>query len=150
MTAFLWKLSAWLLLLNLGEIFTIFSYAMVASFLESLIILVMLLVASVLLPAQALRDDFLVRGTILSIGLFGSLAMFVGFHMRFGIESGNRLLIPPLIVLLLMALLLRFSAKFRSVRSVALWLSDRFVIFLFILLPLFLILSIYVALRNID
>jgi hypothetical protein len=37
--AFLWKLSAWLLILNLGEIFTIFSYAMVVNLLESLAVL---------------------------------------------------------------------------------------------------------------
>ena len=70
-TAFLWKLSAWLLLLNLGEIFIIFSYAMVASFLESMIILLLLLIVCILLPARVLRDEFVVRGTILSVGLIG-------------------------------------------------------------------------------
>ena len=41
-TAFLWKLSAWLLLLNLGEMLTLFAYAMAANFLESLIVLLLL------------------------------------------------------------------------------------------------------------
>lgn len=149
-TAFLWKLSAWMLLLNLAEILTIFSYAMAANLLESLIVLLVLLAACVLLPARTLRDDFVVRGTILSTGLIGALVAFVSYHMHFGMESGSRLLIPPLIILLLTAFLLIFSSKFSFMRSTAMWVSDRLVVFLFILLPLFLILSVYVIYRNIS
>ena len=148
-TAFLWKLSAWLLLLNLGEIFTIFSYAMAANFLESLVVLVLVLAACTMLPANLLRDDFVVRGTILSLGLIGTLVAFVGSQMQFGIESGLLLLIAPLVVLLLMASLLHRSSKSNWIRSAALWLSDRVTVFLFLLLPLFVLLSAYVILRNI-
>jgi hypothetical protein len=144
-TAFLWKLSAWLLLLNLGEIFTIFSYAMAANFVESLIVLLLLLVACMLLPAHILRDDFVVRGTILSIGLIGSLMAFVGSHMQFGFESGLRLLIAPVVTLALTILVLRSG----FMRSGAVWLSDRLTVFLFILLPLFVTLTVYVIFRNI-
>jgi hypothetical protein len=144
-TAFLWKLSAWLLLLNLGEIFTIFSYAMAANFVESLAVLSLLLVASMLLPADLLRNDFAVRGTILSIGLIGSLMAFVGFHMQFGFESGLRLLIAPVVTLALTILVLKSG----FMRSGAVWLSDRLTVFLFILLPLFVTLTVYVIFRNI-
>src|SRR5215211_1257156 len=145
-TAFLWKLSAWLLLLNLGELFTIFSYAMTANFVESLIVLVLLLFACMLLPAHILRDDFVVRGTILSLGFIGSLMAFVGSHMQFGMESGFRLLIAPLVVLAVTI----FVLKSGFIRSIAVWLSDRVTVFLFILLPLFAILSTYVIFRNIG
>jgi hypothetical protein len=151
--AFLWKLSAWLLILNSGEIFTIFSYSMVANFLESLIVLLLLLTVCALLPPPILRDNFVVRGTILSVGLVGSLMAFVRFHMQFGIESGVRLLIGPLAVLLLTAILLSIPPKFRFVRflhSVILWISDRLIVFLYILLPLFVILLAYVIFRNIT
>jgi hypothetical protein len=147
-TSFLWKLSAWLLLLNLGELFTIFSYAMAANFLESLVILLMLLTLSALLPARFLRDDFVVRGTILSIGLIGSLMAFVGSEMRFGIGSGLFLLSAPLVILMLMAFLLYRSSTYRQLRSTALWLSDRVVVFLFVLVPLFAVASVYVIFRN--
>jgi hypothetical protein len=142
--AFLWKLSAWLLLLNLGEIFTLFSYAMAANFVESLIVLVLLLTACILLPAQTLRDDFVVRGTILSIGLVGSLMAFVGFERQFGFETGIRLLIAPVVVLMLTVVVLKTGI----LRSTVVWLSDRMTVFLFILLPLFAILSVYVIFRN--
>src|SRR5215213_3741268 len=124
-TAFLWKLPAWLLLLNLSELFTLFSYAMAANFVESLVIVVLLLLACLLLPAHILRDDFLVRGTILSIGLIGSLMAFVGFEMQFGFESGWKLLVGPIIVLVLMILVLKTGVM----RSIAIWLSDRMTVF---------------------
>jgi hypothetical protein len=148
-TAFLWKLSAWVLLLNLGEIFTIFSYAMTANFLESLIILLLLMAACVVLPPRLLRDDFIVRGTVLAIGLIGALIAFVGFQMRFGIESGAWLFMPPFFVLILTGILLRSSTERQSVRSIASWVSDRLLVFLFLLLPLFVLLSLYIVMRNI-
>ena len=147
-TSFLWKLSAWLLLLNLREILTIFSYGMAANFLESLVILFLLLTLSALLPTRFLRDDFVVRGTILSVGLIGSLMAFVGAQMRFGIGSGLFLLSAPLVILILTAFLLYRSSRYRRLRSTAGWLSDRFVVFLFVLIPLFAVASIYVIFRN--
>jgi hypothetical protein len=148
-TSFLWKLSAWLLLLNLGEIFTIFSYAMAVNFVESLLVLLALLIAGALLPAYILREDFVVRGTILSIGLVGALMAFVGAEMQFDIESGFRLLIAPFAVLLLMALSLHLSSRSPVVRSATEWVSDHMVIFLFILMPFFVLLSLYVTIRNV-
>ena len=149
-TAFLWKLSAWLLLLNLGEIFALFSYAMAADFIESLVILSILLALCALLPAKFLRDDFVVRGTVLAIGLIGSLMAFVGSHRQFGIGSGPFLLIGPLAVLGLMAFLLQRSSKYHRLRSAAVWLSDRVVVFLFILIPLFAVATGYVMFRNVT
>jgi hypothetical protein len=151
-TSFLWKLSAWLLILNIGEIFTIFSYAVVANFLESLIVLLLLLAICAILPASFLCNDFVVRGTLLSAGLIGSLMAFVKLHMQFGIASGNKLFIGPLAVLLLTATLLSFPSKFRFVHllhSVIRWISDRMLVFLYILIPLFVILFAYVIFRNI-
>lgn len=146
MTAFLWKLSAWMLLLNLGEIATIFSYAMAANFLESLLILSLLLAACALLPAQFLRDDFVVRGSILAMGLVGALMAFVGSQMQFGMQ-GVWLFAGPVVVLLVTAFLLALVPRGRSA---VLWLSDRLTVFLFVLLPLFVIASLYVALRNVS
>ena len=149
-TAFLWKLSAWLLILNIGEVLTIFAYAMTANFIESLLLLSVLLAACVLLPANILRDDFLVRGTILSIGLIAALMVFVGSEMQLGIESGFLLLIAPLLVLSLMAFFLQRASQFQRVRSLAIWFSDRVVVFLLILVPLFAVASVYVIFRNVT
>ena len=147
-TAFLWKLSAWLLLLNVGEIFAVFSYGMLANLIESLSVLLFLLAICVLLPSHMLRDHFTVRGTILSIGIIGSLMAFVGLHMQFDMEFGSKVWIGPLLVFLLTALLLRLSYKSHFLATSIARLSDRLTVFLFILLPLFVILSAYVILRN--
>jgi len=148
-TAFLWKLSAWLLLLNIGEILTVFSYSMATNLLESVIVLLILLVICALLPSRFLCDDFIVRGTVLSIGLIGSLMAYLGLYMQFGIDSTIKLLVGPFVVLFLMGFLLSFSSKFHWLRSATVWISDRLIVFLFILLPVFVILSTYVIFRNI-
>jgi hypothetical protein len=74
---------------------------------------------------------------------------FVRFHREFGIESGAGLLFGPIAVILLTALLLGFSSKIRFIASVTAWISDRLTVFLFILVPLFLLLSAYIIFRNI-
>src|SRR5688572_31021050 len=146
-TAFLWRLSAWMLLLSLGEISAIFSYAMAANFLESLSILLVLLALSALLPPYFLRDDFVARGSILAIGSIVMLMAFVGSHMVFGIQGGIGLYIAPLIVIGATAVLLAIATRWRAA---VLALSDRLTVFLFILLPLFAISSIYVFFRNLS
>jgi hypothetical protein len=151
-TALLWKLPAWLLVLNMGELFTVFSYAMVANLIESLTVLLLLLAACALLPVPVLRDEFAVRGAILAMGLVGSLMAFIKLDMQFGIESGNKLLLGPLAVLLLMAVLLSFPRRFRVIsftHSAVLWISDRLTVFLYILVPVFIVVSAYVIYRNI-
>jgi len=148
-TAFLWKLSTWLLTLNMGEILTVFSYAMFINLVESLIVLLLLLIVCFLLPAHILRDNFVVRGTILSMGFIGSLMAFLGLYRQFGMESSVRLLIAPLALLLFTAILLVFSSKLRFVHSAVLWISDRLIVFLFILMPLYILLFTYVIFRNI-
>lgn len=146
-TAFLWRLPAWLLLLSLGEIFTIFSYALAANFLESLLILLSLLIAAALLPARLLRDDFVVRGAILALGSIFVLMTFVGSHMLFGVGAGIGLYIAPVVAIGATALLLGMAARWRSA---VFSLSDRLTVFLFILIPLFVISSIHVMFRNLG
>jgi hypothetical protein len=150
MIAFLRKLPSWLLTLNVSEILTVFSYAMVTNLLESLIVLSLLLALCVLLPPQLLRDDFVVRGTLLAMGFVGSLIVVLELLREFGIGGSPKLLFGALAIILLTAFLLVFSSKFRFVQSAVLWVSDRLMVFLFILLPLYAILFVYVILRNIT
>jgi hypothetical protein len=148
-TAFLRKLPSWLLTLNMGEIFTVFSYAMFTNLIESLMVLGLLLLSCILLPSRFLRDEFVVRGTILAMGLIGSLMVFLRLHREFGIESGGQLWLGLFGTLLLMTVILGLSLKSRFVHSTALWISDRLIVFLYVLIPLFVILFVYVILRNI-
>ncbi len=146
---FLHKLPSWLLTLNAGEIFTVFSYAMVTNLIESLIVLLLLAAICAALPPRLLRDHFAVRGTILSMGIVGSLIVVLLLLNKFGIGSPGRFLMGFLAVVLLTAFLLVFSLKIRFIHSAVFWLSDRLTVFLFVLIPLFTILFIYVIVRNI-
>jgi len=149
MIAFLRKLPSWLLTLNIGEIFTVFSYAMVTNLVESLIVIFLLLTVCFLLPPRFLCDHFVVRGTILSAGFIGSLIVLLELLKQFGIGGSFKLLFGPLALILLMAFLLVFSPKIRFVDSAVLWISDRLIVFLYILMPLYVILFTYVIFRNI-
>src|SRR6185369_12507499 len=100
--AFLWKLADWLMILNLGEIFAIFSYSMLTNLLESLLLLLILLAVCILLPSRFLRDDFIVRGTIIAMGLIGALMAYVGLYMKLGMEHALPLLAGPFAIILLM------------------------------------------------
>jgi hypothetical protein len=149
--AFLWKLSAWLLILNLGEIFTIFSYAMVVNLLESLAVLLVLLVVCALLPPPVFRDDFIVRGSVLALGIIGSLMAFIRLHREFGMESGLKLFIGPIVVWVLTAILLGFLPRLQWMRylhSAILWISDRMTVFLYVLVPLYVALFSYILFRT--
>ena len=151
--AFMWKLSAWLLLLNLGEIVTIFSYAMAANLMESLLILSLLLAMAVLLPAHILRDKFAVRGSLLALALIGALMAFVGMHMWFGIGGPVTPFVGPGVILLLALFLLGLSRQPRvrkAVHAAVVWASDRLIVFLFILVPLFVLSAVYVIVRNLG
>jgi hypothetical protein len=147
-TAFLWKLSAWLMILNLGEILTIFSYGMVVNFVESLLVLLALLCVSFLLPSSLLRDDFVVRGSILAAGIVGAMMAFTRLQMAIGMAAGASLWLAPIAVLLFTAILLVTAPRVRFLRVAVAWISDRLTIFLYLLVPLFVLLSLYVAFRN--
>jgi hypothetical protein len=150
-TAFLWKLSAWLLILNIGEIFTVFAYSMVINLIEGLLVLLLLLGLCMILPVPFFRDQFVVKGTILAAGLIGCLMAFVRFHMEFGMDSGLKLLIPPLVVLSLTGFLLSLSPTQRVsyfLYSAIRWISDRMIVFLYILIPLYVTVLTFVIFRS--
>jgi hypothetical protein len=151
--AFLWKLSAWLLLLNPGEIVAIFSYAMAANLVESLSILLVLLIFSVLLPSHILRDAFAVRGSLLASVLILALMVYVGLHMWSGEERAIPPALGPVTVLLLAMLLLGAARQPRvrcAVQTAVLWATDRLIVFLFVLVPIFVLSAGYVLLRNLG
>jgi len=145
-TAFLWKLSTWLLTLNLGEILVVFSYAMFANLVESMIVLAVLLLICAVLPAHILRDVFAVRGTLLAVGWIGMLIILLSANRQIGMANPSALFIGPLAFMVLTAFLLVIS-KSNPVQSAILWTSDRLVIFLFVLMPLYIALSGYVIFR---
>jgi hypothetical protein len=126
---------------------------MVVNLFESLTVLMFLLLVCALLPPPVFRDDFIVRGSILALGIIGSLMTFLWLHREFGMESGLKLFIGPLVMWLLTALLLGFLPRLqrlRFLRSAIFWLSDRMTVFLYVLVPIYIALFSYVLFRTIT
>ena len=154
---FIWKLPAWLFFLTMGEIAGIFAYQFVTNLIESLFILGVLLVLAFLLPARILRNDFMVRG---SAAAFTWIAMMMLFLHRFvnadraydefisyGPPSGASLIWWMMGAILLAVLVAFLASRFQTFGKVVAWVADRFIIFLFLLLPLSLISILVVIFR---
>lgn len=146
--ALIWKLPSWMLFLDAGEILSIFSYTFSVNLLESLLWLVVLLVAAILLPPAALRDQFAVRGAIVSLFVLISLALYINRYAEWGqklLDYSSVWIVGTLLVSILMAFL---SSRIATLGSGVLRLADRLTIFLFLYIPLAIISLIVVLIRN--
>jgi hypothetical protein len=135
--------------LTAGEIGAIFFYAMMTAFVESLLICGLLLLLSLVLPPPVFRDQFVVRGTWLAIGL---AAAILGQGAWRGLTRYTyaevSLAIWSLASLIVIVSLTFLSARVRFMARSAVWISDRFMVFLFILIPLSLLSILVVVFRN--
>ncbi|RJP51072.1 MAG: hypothetical protein C4583_09785 [Anaerolineaceae bacterium] len=148
LVVFLWKVPSWMMFLTFGEILSVFAYSMTSAFLESLAALAILLLASMLLPARWMREVFVTRGSVAALFGLGSIMLYM---YRLSVTGYAVLhdLFPWTWIALALSLLLTFLApRLRFViRSVA-WISDRLIVFLFLLLPISLVSVIVVIVRN--
>lgn len=148
-TIWLWKLPSWLNYLTPGEVAGIFSYAMLTAFIESLLILGLLLLLCLVLPLHSFRDQFIVRGTWLAVGL---AACVLGNGIWRGMTRYTYAEIPltwwSLVGLVLIIVLTLVSVRVRFMTRIALWLSDRLTVFLLIFIPLSLLSLVVVIARN--
>src|SRR6266540_3066119 len=147
--SWLWKLPSWLNFLTPGEIMGIFFYAMLTAFVESLFLCSFFLLLSFLLPPQMFRDQFIVRGTWLALGLAISiLGNGVWRGMTRFTYAEISLTVWSMISLVVIALLAFISTKVHFMVRAAEWISDRLIIFLYVLIPLSIISTLVVIVRN--
>jgi hypothetical protein len=146
--ALVWKVPSWLYFLNLGEIAVTLAYILSSSLLESAILLLLFLFASLLFPASWLRNKFVVRGSIIFYSLTFWVALFdlssliqlpatqdvLAFLIGFPLTAGLGLLLAE-----------RLPLLHRFVND----LSDRLTIFLYLWIPLSLAGILIIILRNI-
>jgi len=143
---FLYNLPGWLFYLHLNEIGGILAYEFTTNFIESLVFILILIIASAALPARVLKDEFVVRGTTFSLLTIGSMMLYL-----------NRFVAVPSIrtwlgVWMLATLVLAVAAtalltRIRIVRTAVAWIADRVLVFLFLLVPFSLISLVYVILH---
>lgn len=148
-TSWLWKLPSWLNFLTPGEIAAIFFYAILTALVESVLICILLLMLCFLLPSGAFRDQFVVRGTWLAVGLALSiLGNGVWRGMTRFTYAEVSLTVWSILSLIIIILLTFLSTKVRLMTLVADWVSDRLIIFLYLLIPLSIVSILVVVVRN--
>ena len=149
LVSWLWKLPSWLNFLTAGEIGAVFFYAMLAAFVESLLVLGLVLFLCFFLPPRVLRDQFVVCGTWLAIGL---MLAVLGHGVWRGLTRFTYIEVSLLLWsaagLAISAFLAVLSTRVRFMARAAEWLSDRLTVFLYILVPLSVLAILVVFVRN--
>ena len=140
--------SNWSLYLYVAEILGLFSYIMAGRFLESLLLISVLLLFSFILPQKVFADKFVVRGTILTITFLCSIIYLYQLTLTFGIlENINKwsvFFLSFTFIFMLLGELNQFVAN--AVESIA----DRCIVFLYIYPPLSFISLIIIFTRNVS
>ncbi|RJP54474.1 MAG: hypothetical protein C4583_02370 [Anaerolineaceae bacterium] len=145
---FAWKLPSWLYFLTLGEILVSLAYSMVVNFIESLIVLFVLISISVLLPAGWFRDKFAGLGSSLVVLSLSALAYYLGTIIAlqdFPPSLARSALLVVAGILVLLYLIGKINLLLRAMEEIA----NRSVIFLYVFLPLSAISFLVVLVRNI-
>lgn len=144
--AVFWKIPSWFYFLSPGEIVVILAYILVSSLFESVLILFIFLLASLVLPSEWLSHRFIVRSSILIFALTFWVALFdlsslaqpptwrdvISFGIGFPLTAGLGILLAD-----------RTPLVWRLI----LFVSDQLIVFLYLWLPLSLIGILIVILR---
>lgn len=147
LVVFLWKVSGWIFFLNIGEITVILAYQLTTNLFESIIFVALLVFVAAALPGRFLKDDFSVRGGIVSVVLIGAMMLFLHFAatVRAGPSSGWVWWAAA--SLALSVFLAWLSTRIRALDKAFSWMEDQLTVFLFLLLPLSLLSTVVVAAR---
>lgn len=136
----------WILFLDIGDVLGVFAYIVIGAFIESLLIIGVLIFVYFLFPPSIAQGRFVLYGTIMTI------TFLVVLILRFGtfasILSNNNMVLAFFTVGTLILSLVAERVKF--VRSAIEAFADRCLIFLYVYLPLSLLAVIIVAIRNIG
>jgi hypothetical protein len=144
---FFHKLSSFLLYLNLEEIGAIFAYMMAFAMLESLAVTAILILLSALFPSNWLRDGFAYKGfVILLIATADALLFQKSLEEIF--PSMLNLVIFSVAPIALIAILISLLHAQPKVQNLLVKMQDRFLIMLFVYLPIGLISLLAVTVRN--
>ena len=145
-----WKVPSWLFFLKIREILSVYAYAFVIDFAESLVLLFFMLLVGLLLPRRWWNVEFKAFGTLWIIVLMGS--MMLQLYTNRAPEGWEEFVYGKwtwwgYTVLLGFALSMAF-ARLAWLRKGLESLSERLVVFLYLYLPLT-VLSIFVVVARV-
>lgn len=146
---FMFNLSSWILKVPLGEILGYFSYGMLYVFLDTLLILAILLFFSAILPASWFRNDFPASGALAAGSLFFWLIFFqVSFNVVAELPPAS-ILAVILVALLILILSLVISRRISWIHKALVWFGSATGIFVYLYLFLTALGLVVVLIRNI-
>ncbi len=133
-----WKLPSWLFFLEFGEIVSIYAYAFLVNFMESILLLFPVLLASIVLPRHWWADTFIPKGFVLILVILVSALMHLTLYRtpdtreaflssQSGWWAGTSLIA---------VFLTWIAGRINWIRHGLESMADRFVVFLYLYLPL--------------
>ena len=144
-----WKLPSWLFFLQVGEILSVYAYAFVVNFIESLVLLLIVLLPAMLLPRKLWTDTFVSRGFALILIVLGSATLHMSLYRT--PDTRDTFIQGQFIwwvgTLLLAVLLTWVAGRVKWLRSALENMADRFVVFLYLYLPLTMLAAVIVLAR---
>lgn len=147
-----WWVPSWLEYLSIWGILVIIAYALAFALFESLVLMGVISVLSLLLPRRIFKDQFIVQGSTLSLVLgVGAFLIQRNVGVIYRLELEQTLLYPALILAGVILLAFSFSLVFRKIRilsRLALMIAERMTIFVYLYVPLGLIGLLVVVARN--
>jgi hypothetical protein len=144
---FFWDLSGWLYFSSLKDVFVIFAYLMTVNLIESLLILGLVVILFLLFFRLWGRDQFVVKSALLVVS---GLAFLIYRNIQFptkalyGLSSVQWIFLSVIGVLIMTAPLNKAPAFSSLIESIA----DRFIILLYIMVPMSVISLAVVIFRN--
>jgi hypothetical protein len=144
---FFWKLPSWLYFMSSSEILVIFAYGITLDFFESLSVLLLPIIICFLLPQKWFYDSFIARGASLATLVVGYV-MFLTWQLQSEEGYPKDLLLLTFPVLIVISFLVYLAGKISPVNKAITFFADRAVVFLYLSIPVNIILFIVVAFRN--
>ena len=146
---FFWKLSGWIYFQRVSDLLATLAYAFATTFGESLAVILGIILLAAILPKAWFGEAFVARGaTLVLLGL--------GYVMIFAFQFQSKTDYPTAMVnitpwvLAAIFIVAYFAGRIPLTRRVLESIADRFLIFLYIFLPLSIIGLVAAILRNLG
>lgn len=126
--------NTWSLFLNVADVLSLFAYTTTGAFVESLLVIAVLLFIHFLLPQKITANRFVPYGVILTLSFLGAIMRYY----------------PAIFFVIAFLALALLSEYVQAVRKIIETIADRCIIFLYVYMPLSLVSIIVVVVRNIG
>ena len=145
---YFWRLSNWLNFSTLGQVGGIYVYTVAVNFIESLLILLVLLALSVILPSKWFSEEFVVKGSTLTLLTLGGLMVFN--QTLFEDILHPSVLLPKLLAFgAVTAFLMFLFGRIGFLKKTMEEIANRMTVFLYIWMPITAISILVLLVRNI-